>query len=68
MARKKMFFDAGKAVRELGLPQTPVEEALERAVRWFGDHGYARKGRRQTSNAGAHAVGDRQGETPTVIP
>ncbi len=42
MARKKMFFDAGKAVRELGLPQTPVEEALERAVRWFCDHGYAR--------------------------
>lgn len=42
MARKKMFFDPGKAVRELGLPQTPVEEALERAVRWFVDHGYAR--------------------------
>jgi len=44
MARKKMFFDAGKAVRELGLPQTPVEEALERAVRWFGDNGYVRGG------------------------
>ena len=42
MARKRMFFDAGKAVRELGLPQTPVEEALERSVRWFCDHGYAR--------------------------
>jgi dihydroflavonol-4-reductase len=35
MARKKMFFDAGKAVRELGLPQSPVEEALRRAVEWF---------------------------------
>lgn len=41
MARKKMFFDASRAVRELGLPQTPVEGALERAVRWFCDHGYA---------------------------
>ena len=41
MARKKMFFDAGKAVRELGLPQRPVEEALEKAVRWFRDHRYA---------------------------
>ena len=35
LSRHKMFFDAGKAVRELGLPQTPVEEALERAVKWF---------------------------------
>lgn len=43
MARKRMFFDAGKAVRELGLPQTPVEDALERAVRWFSDNGYTRK-------------------------
>lgn len=41
MARKRMFFDAGKAVRELGLPQTPVEEALDRAVRWFVENGYA---------------------------
>lgn len=42
MARKKMFFDASKAIRELGLPQTPVEEALDRAVRWFTDHGYVK--------------------------
>ncbi len=40
MAKKKMFFDARKAVRELGLPQSPVEEALERAVQWFRSHGY----------------------------
>src|SRR5438046_9901290 len=25
MARKKMFFDGSKAVRELGMPQTPIE-------------------------------------------
>lgn len=41
LSKKKMYFDAGKAVRELGLPQTPVEEALRRAVTWFHDHGYA---------------------------
>ncbi|MDX1504037.1 MAG: NAD-dependent epimerase/dehydratase family protein [Thermoanaerobaculia bacterium] len=35
LARHRMFFDAGKAVRELGLAQTPVEEALGRAVEWF---------------------------------
>jgi dihydroflavonol-4-reductase len=40
MARKIMFFDAGKAVRELGLPQTPVEEALREAVGYFTAHGY----------------------------
>ena len=35
MARRRMFFDASKAVRELGLPQTPVVEPLRRAVDWF---------------------------------
>ncbi|MGV3724933.1 MAG: hopanoid-associated sugar epimerase [Actinomycetota bacterium] len=45
MAGKIMFFDAGKAVRELGLPQTPVEEALDRAIKWFRDHGYVKKHR-----------------------
>jgi dihydroflavonol-4-reductase len=43
MAGKIMFFDAGKAVQELGLPQTPVEEALGRAIHWFCDHGYVKK-------------------------
>jgi len=40
MSRYKMFFDPGKAVRELGLPQTPVDEPLRRAVTWFRQHGY----------------------------
>jgi dihydroflavonol-4-reductase len=43
LARKKMFFDADKAVRELGLPQTPVIQALERAVDWFRSHGYVKE-------------------------
>ncbi len=41
MARKRMFFDPSKAVRELGLPQSSLEEALEQAVRWFRVNGYA---------------------------
>jgi dihydroflavonol-4-reductase len=41
MSRHKMWFDASKAVRELGLPHNPIENALERAVTWFRDHGYA---------------------------
>ena len=41
LARHKMWFDSGKAVRELGLRQNPVELALERAVLWFREHGYA---------------------------
>lgn len=41
MARKRMFFDASRAVRELGLPQSPVEDALARAVFWYRGHGYA---------------------------
>ena len=40
-ARKCRYFDCSKATRELGLPQTPVEEALEKAVKWFRDNGYA---------------------------
>lgn len=40
MSRHRMFFDSSKAVRELGLPQTPVEEALSRAVAWFQGRGY----------------------------
>jgi dihydroflavonol-4-reductase len=44
MARYKMYFDAGKAVRELRLPQSPVEEALRRATEWFRANGYLNKG------------------------
>lgn len=40
MARKRMFFSPAKAVRELGLPQTDVREALGAAVEWFCEHGY----------------------------
>ena len=41
MAKYKMHYDCSKAIRELGIPQTPPEVALGKAVRWFRDHGYA---------------------------
>jgi dihydroflavonol-4-reductase len=40
MSRRRMFVDPGKAVRELGLPQTPVRGAFEDALRWFAERGY----------------------------
>ena len=41
MAAHHMYFDSGRAIRELGLPQTPVVEALKRAVEWFRTKNYA---------------------------
>lgn len=38
------YFDSSKAVRELGMPQTPIEVAIEDAYRWFLEHGYIKKG------------------------
>ncbi|MBI2529347.1 MAG: NAD-dependent epimerase/dehydratase family protein [Candidatus Rokubacteria bacterium] len=43
MARKRMYFSPARAVRELGLPQTPIEEALGEAVEWFLTRGYAER-------------------------
>ena len=42
MAKYKMFFNPAKAIRELGLPQTPPRQALADAVAWFRAHGLAR--------------------------
>ncbi len=41
MAKYKMHYDCSKAIRELGIPQTPPEVALGKAVQWFRDHKYA---------------------------
>ena len=40
MAKYKMFFSPAKAIRELGLPQTPPKQALTEAVEWFRENGY----------------------------
>ena len=34
------YVSCEKAVRELGQPQRPIEDALKQAVDWFTDHGY----------------------------
>jgi len=38
--RRPVWVDCRKAVEELGLPQSPIETALEKAIRWFRDHHY----------------------------
>lgn len=35
MSKQKMFYDATKAVTELGLPQSDIDLALVKAVEWF---------------------------------
>ena len=47
-AREIRFANPARAVRELGLPQTPIREALAKAVQWF-----------QAKPAAAHLVGER---------
>ncbi len=43
MAKYKMFFSPAKAIRELGLPQTPPKQALADAVQWFQQNGYVKE-------------------------
>ena len=40
LARHKMFVDCSKANRELEFQPTPIEAALERAIRWYNENGY----------------------------
>jgi len=40
MAHQPMYYDASKAVRELGLPQSSILTALKDAVDWFLAQGY----------------------------
>jgi dihydroflavonol-4-reductase len=54
MAKENMFYDASKAVRELGLPQHPIDPALADAVAWFASHGFC--------------ASDASGERATVWP
>ncbi len=42
MAKYKMFFTPAKAIRELGLPQTPPRQALADAADWFRKNGYVK--------------------------
>ncbi|MEB3310301.1 MAG: hopanoid-associated sugar epimerase [Snowella sp.] len=42
MSAHPMYYDASKAVRELGLPQSPIQQALKDAVEWFIQQGYVK--------------------------
>jgi dihydroflavonol-4-reductase len=42
MAKHKMYFNPAKAIRELGLPQTPPKQALADAAEWFRQNGYVK--------------------------
>lgn len=55
MSRHRMFVESDKAARELGYKPGPVEAALERAVRWYQEHGYvpSRAGRKPAARAQA---------------
>lgn len=43
LAKKRMFFNAEKAVRELGLPQADARIALRKAVAWYLKHDYVQE-------------------------
>jgi dihydroflavonol-4-reductase len=55
MSRHKMFVESDKAARELGYKPGKVEAALERAVRWYEEHGYLanRAGGKRVAHAAA---------------
>jgi dihydroflavonol-4-reductase len=42
LAKYKMWFNPAKAIRELGLPQTPPKQALADAVEWFRANSYVK--------------------------
>jgi dihydroflavonol-4-reductase len=56
MSRHRMFVESDKAARELGYMPTSVEAALERAVRWYEQHGYLATGAGNKSVAHAAAA------------
>ncbi|PAX59758.1 hopanoid-associated sugar epimerase [Brunnivagina elsteri] len=42
MAKHPMYYNPSKAIRELGLPQTPIHIALKDAVDWFVSNDYVK--------------------------
>lgn len=40
MSKRFMFFDSSKAIADLGWSQTPIEVAIDDALRWFSENGY----------------------------
>ncbi|GBF82831.1 hopanoid-associated sugar epimerase [Aphanothece sacrum] len=40
MSKQPMYYDASKAINELGLSPSPIKKALQDAINWFIDYGY----------------------------
>ena len=40
ISRHPMYVNCAKAINELGMPQSPVDVALQKAIEWFVDYGY----------------------------
>jgi dihydroflavonol-4-reductase len=40
LTAEHIYFDSSKAQRELGLPHTPVRQALKECYDWYVEHGY----------------------------
>jgi dihydroflavonol-4-reductase len=40
-ARREVWFDTRRARNELGMPTTPLNDTIEKAIRWFRANGYA---------------------------
>lgn len=38
---QECYMDSSRAVAELGMPQSPIEQAIEDAINWFRENGYA---------------------------
>jgi|SRR6056297_37834 len=40
IGKMKEWYDCSKAINELGLPQTPIETTIKKAINWFKENGY----------------------------
>lgn len=40
ISNEEHYYDCSKAINELDMPQTPIEEAIKEAVNWFDKEGY----------------------------
>ncbi len=40
MSKQPMYYDPSKAINELGLPSSPIKNALQDAISWFNNNGY----------------------------
>lgn len=43
VSKKPMYVSCQKAITTLGLPQSPIENALKKSIQWFTDYGYTQK-------------------------